>query len=57
MKVKVTEIEANAEELRQSKTLSDALTNILRKSFIGAYPLRDEWDEFEDDEQTGGDDE
>lgn len=34
MKLKITEIEATAEDLRQSRTLSDALTNLLRTSLI-----------------------
>ena len=34
MKIKITEIEASAEELRQSKSLSEAFTEALRKAFI-----------------------
>lgn len=34
MKIKITEIEATSEDLKQSKTLSDAFTNLLRTSFI-----------------------
>ena len=33
MKIKITEIEANAEELRQSNSLSDGLTRLLRNAF------------------------
>ena len=33
MKIKVTEIEATAEELRQSNTMADALTRMIRNSF------------------------
>ena len=33
MKLKITEVEATAEELRQSNTLSDGLTRILRNAF------------------------
>lgn len=33
MKIKITEIEATAEELRQSNTLADGLTNMLRRLF------------------------
>lgn len=30
MKLKILEVEASAEDLRQSRTLSDALVNLLR---------------------------
>lgn len=33
MKIKVTEIECNAEELRQSNTIAEAFTNMLRRAF------------------------
>lgn len=33
MRIKVTEIEATAEELRQSTTLSDGLQRVLRNAF------------------------
>lgn len=36
MKVKVAEIEATAEDLRQSRTMAEAVTNILRMSLIPA---------------------
>ena len=37
MKIKttITEIECNAEELRQSNTVSDGLLNAMRKAFNG----------------------
>ena len=31
MKIKITEIEATAEDLRQSSTLADSLANLLRR--------------------------
>ena len=37
MKIKVTEIEASAEELRQSNTLADGLTRMLRNVFAPQY--------------------
>lgn len=51
MKVKVvtTEIEASAEELRQSNTLSESFTQILRRSFIPA-PLEDNSPDYEEEE-------
>ena len=36
MKIKITEIEASAEELRQSKSLSEAVSDAFRKAFIPA---------------------
>lgn len=33
MKIKITEIEASAEELRQSNSLADGLTRMLRNAF------------------------
>ena len=33
MKIRVTEIECNAEELRQSNTLADSFVNLLRGCF------------------------
>lgn len=35
MKIRVTEIECNAEELRQSNTLADGFMNLLRGCFAG----------------------
>ena len=47
MKIKITEIEATSEDLKKSKTLSDAFTNLLRMSFIPSYS----YDETEDDNE------
>ena len=33
MKIKITEIEASAEDLRQSNTLADGLTRMMRNAF------------------------
>lgn len=48
MKIKITEIECNAEELRQSNSLSEAFTNMLRGVFT---PFVED-----DDEEEGGQD-
>lgn len=34
MRIKITEIEASAEDLRQSKSLSEAVTDAFRKAII-----------------------
>lgn len=47
MKVKVTEIEATAEDLRQSRTLAEAATNILRMALIPEGSYEEEEDEGE----------
>ena len=49
MKIKttVTEIEATAQELRQSSTLADAFTNLLRMSLVPNTPC------YDDDEEDG----
>jgi hypothetical protein len=48
MKLKITEVEATAEELRQSNTLSDGLTRILRNAFNSPCVVSE--DEGEDEE-------
>lgn len=50
MIIKVTEIEASAEELRQSNSISDGLTRMIRNAFnpIGFVAAEDE---EADDEQ------
>lgn len=55
MKIKVTEIEATAEDLRQSKSLSDSFTNMFRNAFAGA--TLGTLCEYDDDDDTGGEDE
>lgn len=58
MKIKTTtttEIEASAEELRQSNTLSEVFTNILRRAMIPSYMACDSDDDDEDGEQDDTD--
>ena len=52
MKIKVTEIEASAEELRQSNSLADGLTRMMRNVFNPYFPLTT--DEEEQTEREGG---
>lgn len=44
MKIKITEIEADAKELRESNTLSQNLANMLSRCFQNIEPLDDEED-------------
>ena len=44
MKIRITEIECNAEELRQSNTLAEGFVNLLRRCFTGTVN-QDEEDE------------
>lgn len=55
MKIKttVTEIECNAEELRQSTSLSDGLYNAMRRAFNG--PLFTRTESKEEPEEEEGD--
>ena len=48
MKIKVTEIECSANELRQSNTLSDGLYNLLRGCFNN---MTSDCEENEEEEQ------
>ena len=50
MKIKITEIEATAEDLRQSNTLSDCFTQLLRRSFTPVSHINTEDDSEEDTE-------
>lgn len=47
MKIKITEIEANAEELRQSNSLADGFSRILRNAFSPTDYIETEDDEGE----------
>lgn len=47
MKIKITEIEATAEDLRQSNSLADSFSRLLRNSFCSGSIYRDEEDEDE----------
>jgi len=46
----ITEIECSAEELRQSNTLADGLTNLFRRTFNGPVMNFQNDDEEEEDE-------
>jgi len=46
MKIKITEIEADAKELRESNTLAQNLANMLSRCFQNTEPL-------DEDEQEG----
>lgn len=52
MRIKITEIEASAEDLRQSKSLSEAFTDAFRRAFTPSMPrfeaAREEETEDED---------
>lgn len=50
MKIKITEIEATAEELKQSNSLADGFRNLIRNAFFNPYV---ETDEQIEDEQSG----
>lgn len=53
MKIKITEIEANAEEIRQSNTIAEGITRLLRNAFNPYYSTQnytDENDESEDEQ-------
>ena len=50
MKLKITEIEASAEELRQSNTLADGLARLMRNAFNPCYVTA----ETDDDEEQNG---
>lgn len=49
MKIIITEIEANAEELKCSNTLADSLSNVLRRSLMPRAQYSEE-DEDESEE-------
>lgn len=51
MKIRVTEIEACAEELRQSRSLGEALTEALRRGLNGPYASNVDDDDQEDEEE------
>ena len=50
MKIKITEIEATAEDLRQSNTLADCFTQLLRRSFTPVSYVNAEDENEEDNE-------
>lgn len=54
MKIKITEIEATAEDLRQSTSLASAFSAAMRRAFIGVAtpaPITDDTDEETDGEE------
>ena len=48
MKIKITEIEANAEELRQSNTIADGLTRLFRNMLNPYYSTPDDAEDKEE---------
>ena len=51
MKIKITEIEADARELRESNTLAMNFANMLSRCFQSNEPFDDEEEEDTDDER------
>lgn len=51
MKIKITEIEANARELRESNTLAENFTMLLSRCFQSKESFDDEDNEAEEAEQ------
>lgn len=51
MKIKITEIEADARELRESNTLASNFAMMLARCFQSSEPFEDEDDEEDDAEQ------
>ena len=50
MRIKITEIEADARELRESNTLAGNLANLLSRCFQNNEPFDDDYESEEDDE-------
>lgn len=48
MKIKITEIEADARELRESQTLAQNLTSLLNRCFASHEPFEDDEEEQEE---------
>ena len=53
MKIKITEIEASAEDLRQSSSLADGMTRMIRNIF-NPYYFSAEEDNDEGEQAEGG---
>lgn len=51
MRIKITEIEASAEDLRQSKSLSDAFTDAFRNAFVVRTPRPAVLEDEEEDDE------
>lgn len=50
MKIRVTEIECDANEIRQSNTLADSIANVLRGCFNRCSNESENCEEMEEDE-------
>lgn len=50
MKIRITEVECNADELRQSNTMADSFTNLLRGCFNFNRTADNQDEEDEDNE-------
>lgn len=51
MKIKITEIEANAEEIRQSNTIAEGITRLFRNAFNPYYSTQNYTDENDESEE------
>lgn len=51
MKIRITEIEADARELRESNTLAQNFASVLNRAFKSCEPFEDDYEE--DEEQDG----
>lgn len=52
MRIKITEIEADARELRESNTLASNFASMLARCFQSTEPFDDDDDEAEDAEEV-----
>lgn len=52
MKIRVTEIEADARELRESNTLAQNFANLLSRCFQNTEPFDDESEEEDEPKQS-----
>lgn len=54
MKIRVTEIEASADDLRQSKSLAEAMSNAMRNAFngINSIVFTTECDDEEEEQEA-----
>lgn len=55
MKIKITEIEADARELRESNTLAGNLANLLSRCFQNNEPFDDDCEGEEEDDERKSD--
>lgn len=54
MKIKITEIEADARELRESNTLAGNFANMLSRVFQSTEPLEDEETDLSEEDSADG---